>query len=66
MAVKKTAAKKTAAKSVGFTLSMEQARETKGTFRFENDEDDAPISTLYIRKSAFSGAAPESITVTVA
>lgn len=45
------------------TLKLE--RETKGTFVFKNDEDNAPIPSLYIKKSAFKDGAPKAITVEV-
>jgi len=60
-----TPAKKTAvAKSKGFTVEMPLARTTKNTYRFEAEEDDAPISTLYINQSAFTKE-PSSVTVVV-
>lgn len=50
----------------GVEFEMELARETKGTFRYESDEEDAPVTTLYVRKSAFDGAAaPQTITLTI-
>lgn len=58
MAAKKTAKRPFAAVEVEMVL----ARETKGTFRYENDEDDSPVTTLYVRKSAFEGSdRPENI-----
>jgi hypothetical protein len=44
---------------------MELARETKNTYRFETDDEDAAINPLYIQKSAFGGDAPESIVVSI-
>lgn len=44
------------------TLKLD--RDTKGTFVFKNDEPDAPIPSLYIKKGAFKdNEAPKSITV---
>jgi len=43
------------------TLKLD--RDTKGTFVFKNDAEDAPIPSLYIKKHAFPGDAPKSITV---
>ena len=40
-------------------------RETKGTFVFKNDEDNAPIPSLYVKKSAFKGDTPKNITVEI-
>jgi hypothetical protein len=40
-------------------------RDTKGTFVFKNDEDNAPIPSLYIKKAVFKGDAPKSITVEI-
>lgn len=45
------------------TLKLE--RDTKGTNVYKNDDTDAPIPSLYIKKSAFSGDAPKSITVEI-
>lgn len=52
-------------KSSGFKTKLTQSRDTKNTFVFKNDADDAPIPSLYIAKSAFDGDAPKSITVSV-
>lgn len=52
-------------KSAGFKTKLTKARDTKNTFVFKNESDDAPIPSLYIAKSAFEGDAPESITVEV-
>jgi hypothetical protein len=40
-------------------------RDTKGTNVYKNDSDDAPIPSLYIKKSAFKGDAPKEITVEI-
>lgn len=53
-------------KEAGFKTKLTKARDTKNTYVFKNESDDAPIPSLYIAKSAFDGDAPESITVTVA
>lgn len=45
------------------TLKLE--RDTKRTNVYKNDEDDAPIPSLYIAKSAFKGDAPKTITVEI-
>lgn len=61
-------AKKTKKQPVweGVEFEMTLARETKGTYRYESDEEDAPVTTLYVRKSAFeSAAAPDTITLTI-
>jgi hypothetical protein len=50
----------------GFTTTLKQGRDTKNTFVYKNETDDAPIPSLYIKKTAFKGDAPETITVTVA
>ncbi len=47
-------------------VTLTKARETKNTFRYEADKDDAAIQVLYIEKAAFNGkASPDKITVTV-
>lgn len=48
-----------------FKIKLTKDRDTKGTFVYKNADDDATIPSLYIKKSAFKGDAPESITVTV-
>lgn len=41
-------------------------RETKGTNVFKNDEDNAAIPSLYVKKSAFgTKKVPETITVEI-
>jgi hypothetical protein len=40
-------------------------RDTKGTFVYKNDEDNAPIRSLYISRSAVKGEAPKSITIEI-
>lgn len=44
---------------------LKHDRETKGTHVYKNDEENAPIPSLYIKKSAFKGDAPETITVEI-
>lgn len=59
-----TAKKKTTAKK-GIEVNMTVDRDTKNTRRFQADEEDAPIDTLYVKKSGFKGTMPDTITVTV-
>ena len=47
------------------TITMTQDKETKGTFRFQADADDAVIPTVYVRKGAFNGKAVEKIVITL-
>lgn len=47
------------------TTTLAAARDTKSTYVFKNDSDDAIIPSLYIKKSAFTGEAPKTITVTI-
>ena len=54
-----------AVKSASIVLSFTFERETKNTYRFAEDGDDAMVGTLYVKKSAFSKGAPESLTATV-
>jgi hypothetical protein len=58
MAAKATG--KSSKKSV--TVEMTVDRDTKNTRRYQADNEDAPISTLYISKSA---STPDEIVVTV-
>jgi hypothetical protein len=43
------------------------ARDTKGTHVYKNNDDDAPIPSLYIKKSAFQDPAnpPKEITIEI-
>jgi hypothetical protein len=43
-------------KPISVTLAL--GKETKGTYRYENNETDAIISTLYVRKEAFENGNP--------
>lgn len=45
------------------TLTHE--RETKGTHVYKNDSDDAPIPSLYIKKVAFKGDPPKTLTIEI-
>lgn len=45
---------------------MKLTRETKGTYVYSNDADDAPIPTLYIKKGAFEGEAPKKVRIVIA
>lgn len=47
-----------------FEVVMTKTRETPGTFRFEN-ADDNNLKVIYVRKDAFGGTAPNVIKVTV-
>lgn len=41
-------------------------RETKNTFRFEAEDETAPVALLYVNKSVFEdGKAPDQITVEI-
>lgn len=48
------------------TVPMHHVKDTKGTFVYASNEDDSPITQLYIRKNG-SGwpTPPTTITVTV-
>ena len=49
------------------TVTLDKSKETKGTYRFDSAKADAPITSLYVKKSAFdSGAVPKRIVLTVA
>lgn len=51
------------AKDIKTKLKLD--RDTKGTFVFKNGETDAPIPSLYIKKSAFGGEAPAEIEIVI-
>lgn len=62
----KVAAKKKAVEFEGFDVEMKLTKETKGTFVFSATDEDAGITTVYIRKEAFGEAdAPKTITIHV-
>lgn len=47
-------------------IKMKLGRDTKGTFVYKNDDEDAAIPSLYIKKSAIKkGDAPETINVEI-
>jgi hypothetical protein len=48
-----------------FGVDLFLARETKRTVRYESEEDSAPITVLYIQKSALPVPYPSKITVSV-
>lgn len=49
------------------TIVLEKSKETKGTYRFDSPDPNAPITSVYVRKSAFDGGAvPTRIALTVA
>lgn len=45
------------------TLKFE--KDTKNTNVYKNDDDGAPIPSLYIRKEAFKGDPPKTITLEI-
>jgi hypothetical protein len=48
------------------TVEMKRVKETKNTWRYEATEDDQPVDTQYIRKSALKRIGdPDVITVTI-
>jgi hypothetical protein len=48
------------------TVTLEKSKETKGTYRFDSPDSDAPITSVYVRKSAFAGGSvPARIVLTV-
>ena len=46
-------------------VTLTLGKETKGTYRYENVEPDAAVSTLYVRKSAVEGKPPPVIRLIV-
>lgn len=46
-------------------IKMKLGRDTKGTYVYKNESDDAAIQSLYIKKSAVTGEAPAEITVEI-
>jgi hypothetical protein len=49
------------------SVTLEKTKETKGTYRFDSSNPDAPITSVYVKKGAFDGGAvPKRIVLTVA
>ncbi len=47
-------------------VKLKYKKSTKGTFVFGNDDESAPIPTLYIKRSAISGdTVPKVIILTI-
>lgn len=47
------------------TTKLTKDRDTKGTYVYKNGDEGAPVPSLYVKKSAFTGDAPESIKLTI-
>lgn len=61
-----TAKKKTPATALSLEVTLLHTKSTKGTHVFTDDSEDAPIPSLYIRKSAFPGDdPPRAIVLTI-
>lgn len=50
---------------MNLTLTLTYSKSTKGTHVYKDACDDAPVPSLYIRKSALAGDRPTTITVTI-
>lgn len=49
------------------SVTLEKSKETKGTYRFDSPDPNAPITSIYVRKNAFAdGPVPKRIVLTVA
>lgn len=46
-------------------VEMVLKKETKGTYVYSDESDDAPVPTLYVKKSAFGAAPPGKIKLTL-
>lgn len=46
-------------------VKLKHDRETKGTHVYKDAADKAPIPSVYIKKSAFKGDAPEELTLEI-
>ena len=46
-------------------IIMQYRKSTKGTHVFANDEDNTPVPSIYIKRSALPSQPPESITLTI-
>lgn len=57
--------KKATTAAVVARIPMALKKETKGTYVFATDADDAAITQVYVRKSAFPAGAPNLINLTL-
>lgn len=48
-----------------FSVTMKRSKETKGTFVYTCDDEDAAVPTLYVKKHAFDDKAPKVIKLTI-
>jgi hypothetical protein len=46
-------------------ITLKLGKETKGTYRYETDEAEAAVSSLYVRKSSIEGKPPSVIRLVV-
>jgi hypothetical protein len=58
-------ATRTATKSEPITVTLRKAKETKHYIVYKNNEDDAPVNTIYVLTESFTGSIPRSVEVTV-
>jgi len=47
------------------TITMSHNKSTKGTHVYSNDDDDTPISTVYVNRSSLPKTPPPTIKLTV-
>jgi hypothetical protein len=47
-------------------VTLEQVKETKGTYRFDSPDPEAAVTNVYVRKAAFGATpAPRRITLVI-
>lgn len=46
-------------------VKMNLERDTKGTFVYKSEDDDAAITSVYVKKSGVKGEAPKAITLEI-
>lgn len=46
-------------------IKMNLERDTKGTFVYKAEDDDAAITSVYVKKAGVKGDAPKSITLDI-
>lgn len=47
------------------TITMNFSKSTKGTHVYSNDENESPVSSIYIKRSSLPPEAPQSISLTI-
>lgn len=47
------------------TITMNWSKSTKGTHVYSNDENNTPVSSIYINRNSLPSEAPQNISLTI-